>query len=688
MGELRRTGWRGTTLETAFSGRDNAFNLIRLFLALAVLFGHSRILGYNVHANPGNIPIDIGGLAVSSFFALSGFLISRRSSLLRYTWHRVLRIYPGLWVCLIVTAFVAAPLNWLKVHGTLDGFFSAPNGPFDYVLNNWTTEMGQYAVSGMPDGVPYKFAFDGSLWTLKYELTCYFIVGILAVVGVLRRARVLVLLSTLALWAVIVYDNLHDHTRIGPLVDGRATPDLPIFGSYTLFYAVMFGMFFAFGTLADLYHKIIPVNDVLGVASGVIVLIAMYLHLDVLGAAAPAMVYLLLWLSIRLPKPLRKIGLRNDYSYGVYIYAFVVQQVLAAYGVPKYGLLVYLLSSIALTLMVAAVSWHLVEKPAMRLKHWTPRFGRRADREQPTPQTTCRQRLVRRCTIRRPRHPATPRPPTPRPRARGRRTNRRPRPSTGPPTWRAGLVLEAQVVQVDAVLPVPLTVAEIDRERDAGQRVVACRVQAADGFDVARRGRDGQLPQPPPARLVGHVTKQGAADPLAPAARGHHHRLHLTAATVEDQPDQPDDADTRGVGDPHAGQVESGEVLLERGARVGSGVRTGPPRTRVEPAVLLDQLDPELPAVAMVRRAIGANRHRRRIWRTHHDLGHILTTWLSIRPPRRVIRSSLLRLPQKRHPHGVIAPGGDRRHPFPAASGSPAGLSWIRRDTRSRSGGY
>ena len=87
--------------------------------------------------------------------------------------------------------------------------------------------------------------------------------------------------------------------------------------------------------------------------------------------AAPAIAYLCLWLGSHLPFP--RVGVPNDISYGIYIYAFPVQQTLALWQVQRSGYVVFSLCSVALTVPLAAASWWMIEKPALRLKRWRPR---------------------------------------------------------------------------------------------------------------------------------------------------------------------------------------------------------------------------------------------------------------------------------------------------------------------------
>lgn len=90
----------------------------------------------------------------------------------------------------------------------------------------------------------------------------------------------------------------------------------------------------------------------------------------------PAFGYLVLWLAMRLPGPFQSVGRKRDYSYGLYIYAWPVQELLTMLNVPRWGLAVYTCLSLLGGLALAALSWHLVERPALRLKDWTPDYGR------------------------------------------------------------------------------------------------------------------------------------------------------------------------------------------------------------------------------------------------------------------------------------------------------------------------
>ena len=115
-------------------------------------------------------------MGVVAFFCLSGYLItgSRWSkSFGDFLTLRIARIYPAFVVCLIVTAAVFAPINYLHAKGNLHGFLGGQTTPFNYVFSNLTLKMAHWDVAETPLGVPYAHAWDGALWSLYYEFFCY-----------------------------------------------------------------------------------------------------------------------------------------------------------------------------------------------------------------------------------------------------------------------------------------------------------------------------------------------------------------------------------------------------------------------------------------------------------------------------------------------------------------------------------
>ncbi|WP_248817036.1 acyltransferase [Frankia sp. AgB32] len=357
---------RRSTLATAFNPRRNSFGFLRITMALAVFVQHGLIAGGFVGAPRASSRFDLAAIAVDCFFAISGFLVTRSRLSIRWTarflWHRFLRILPGFWLCLVVVAMVIAPLGWQHQHGTLSGYFGArPHGPFAYVLTNSTLLMHFYDIAGTPRGVPITalpngpVAWDGSLWSLFWEALCYLGLAALGAGGRLRRrTRLLTVLTGLlsGLWVLRWLCPGSLPTLLDSDLAGAA---------------VRLGSMFLAGALLCVYADRVPYNRRLGPVAIVAATAAILLLPDAHAPASLPIAYSCVWLAIRLP--LHRIGARNDLSYGTYIYSAPVQQLLAVYGLHRAGIVPYFAVSLAGTVMLAAVSWRLLEQPALRRKN-------------------------------------------------------------------------------------------------------------------------------------------------------------------------------------------------------------------------------------------------------------------------------------------------------------------------------
>ncbi|KAB1920629.1 acyltransferase [Micromonospora noduli] len=380
----RQVGLRAMTavpLSNAYAGRANSFGFLRLCFAVAVVLAHTAVIGY---ARPLTEVVDVAGLGVAGFFGISGFLITRsarRASLPRYLWHRALRIWPGLWVCLLFIGFVVAPIVWYADRGNLDGLWRHPAGVVNFLQANW---WGGYRQQGIVDvfrDTPYgdlvrKSVLDGSLWTLSYEIFCYLIVASLAVVAVLRRARWLVLAAAVLVFGLLLW-NQYEALRFGgsTYFTSGSVGTLPLLGALSKIWFLRFGFMFLVGAVADLYSDKLPISDVLGVLA-IVVTGWQTLEGHLFGPALLTYEYAILYLAVRLPRLLHGVGQKNDYSYGIYIYSFVVQQMLAWLGAAAWGFVGYFAVVMVFTVVLAFLSWHLVEKQALRFKDWTPRLRR------------------------------------------------------------------------------------------------------------------------------------------------------------------------------------------------------------------------------------------------------------------------------------------------------------------------
>ena len=366
-------GQGGPTFDQAFDPKNNAFGFLRLALAVLVIFSHSFPLGGfgldSLAVFTGG-RYAIGSLSVALFFVLSGFLICRSAStsrsIPRFLWHRFLRIFPGYWVCLLVCAFVLAPLMAFAEFGTLKPLFSAPgNSPQSFVMSNATLfHWNEFSIGGIlfirPNSIagllghnPVRGVFNGSLWSLPFEVGCYFAVALLAAVGVLRRARVVVLGLFAGLWGLYAFDCLNPE---------GFRQCFPYPGMQLL---VLVSLFFAAGSVCFLYREKIPYSTVAFAIS--LIALAVSLPAGVFGLVAPvALTYAFLWLAFTLP--FARFDTKGDFSYGTYIYAYPVQQGLALLRLHEEGFGLYFTCSLLLTSLLAFLSYRLIEAPCLRLK--------------------------------------------------------------------------------------------------------------------------------------------------------------------------------------------------------------------------------------------------------------------------------------------------------------------------------
>jgi len=295
------------------------FDLMRLIAALLVVVSHTfplaglppfRILGVE----------DLGALGVSIFFVISGYLVtaSYQRDPRSYLFKRVLRIEPGLIASLAVTVILLAFVT------------TAPQGEYWragalYVLRNALLYPATYELPGVFQAVPMAGIVNGVLWTLRLEFTFYLVL-------MLIRARLsLVVALTVAcavVWLAVAFTQPH-------WADERLTRIAFLTGRNGL-------LFFA-GAALQLTRFRTPLW--LGGVSALAfpLLGPLALPTAVLGLSRPG----------KLPA---------DLSYGIYIYAFPLQQTLAAWG--NLNLLTAVLSVIPF----AVASWFLVERPALALK--------------------------------------------------------------------------------------------------------------------------------------------------------------------------------------------------------------------------------------------------------------------------------------------------------------------------------
>ncbi|HEU5486174.1 MAG TPA: acyltransferase [Microlunatus sp.] len=343
------------TLRQSYDPRHNNFDLLRLVLAGLVAVSHGIVMHTGTQPSWGLSTL--GDFAVDGFFVLSGFLVVssylRLKSFFRYGWHRVLRIMPGFWVCLMVVGLVVAPLAALLDGLPLSTPFTTTPTTFHFLAANAGLLINEYGIAGLLADNPTPYVFVGSLWTLPLEAMCYVTLAALGLLGLLRH-RWMVLGLTVLVWLLMSAQAI-----------GVAVP----LGDNIL---RMLTMFFL-GAVAYLFADLIPLHWTVVAAAVALFLASVATSPNYRLTGAAAFVYVLLWLAIRLPFTVR---LPVDLSYGVFMYHWPLQQLMvltAAFALPTWAFIVV---SLAVSVPVALASWQLVERPALAQKAWMPPWSR------------------------------------------------------------------------------------------------------------------------------------------------------------------------------------------------------------------------------------------------------------------------------------------------------------------------
>ncbi|WP_394780758.1 acyltransferase family protein [Undibacterium sp.] len=336
------------------SGKNNNFNLIRMAAALAVLFGHSFALLLLPEPLGQSLGMSIGSISVDIFFITSGFLVTgsllAKQSIADYVLARVLRIYPALAVVLLLSVLVLGPsFTTLSV----DAYFHHTQ-TYSYFLRciAMNREIAYY-LPGVFDANPYKGAVNGSLWTMVYEIRMYLLLAAAWCACSLFRTRRILLFKLLiavgALWSGVLVLLQHASAQ-----DADPFP--------RLFF--MFACGAVFWVLKD-YIRLSATW--MAAVSAALLISALTHHQIFFVVYLFSIAYALFYLAYIPGGKIRRFNDAGDYSYGVYIYAFPVQQMIIAL-LPQVSPATLTMIAAPMTLGLAALSWHVVEQPALKLK--------------------------------------------------------------------------------------------------------------------------------------------------------------------------------------------------------------------------------------------------------------------------------------------------------------------------------
>lgn len=333
---------------------DNAFDALRLFAALLVIFGHAfRLTG---QAGPAFAGVNVATTGVKIFFVVSGYLVAtswlRDPHPGRFLRRRLLRIVPGLAAVVVLTAFVLGPM----ITSLPASSYFADQRTWLYLAN-----LAFYPVDELPGVFAANIApneVNGSLWSLAPELSMYLLLPAIAVVsltltGVYRLFILAALLVTLvALLVVLPAPELRQALIYGTRV----------WAWFSVAPFFLIGACFSFCAWDRFLNRTVA----LGLVALLLVMPTLPFITELLLIVA--LPYIVLAFGTA-PAPFDgALTRRGDFSYGLYLYAFPIQQALVAtVGIPGGALGNFAITTI-LAAACAALSWHCIERPALRAK--------------------------------------------------------------------------------------------------------------------------------------------------------------------------------------------------------------------------------------------------------------------------------------------------------------------------------
>jgi peptidoglycan/LPS O-acetylase OafA/YrhL len=326
--------------------RKNNFTLVRITFAWLVLYGHS----YAIQAVPGiEDPLNllfqgstwVGELAVNGFFAISGFLVAAsiiNRGFVDYSVSRILRIYPALIVCIFFSVFILGPL--MTNAEALEYFSSFKT--YNYLSNALAFKPMIWTLPGVFDQ-NIRGAINGSLWTLTVEVRCYLLLGIIGSFGLLRHKVIAnIFLVSLLLFGYICFSDM-------PLLGQNPKWSRPsLYFLIGVFFYINRSSIFLDGKLA-FFTLLIAVSS-FGEE---------WFHY-VFPASFSYLIFYIAYATKYIPID-EKLG---DLSYGIYIYAWPMQQVIA-HLTPNGNPYLNTVFSSVVVIILAYFSWHKIEKPIL-----------------------------------------------------------------------------------------------------------------------------------------------------------------------------------------------------------------------------------------------------------------------------------------------------------------------------------
>ena len=344
-----------------FQFRRNNFDIIRLVAALQVVIIHGyEHLGFN--GNSAIIKLIGAFPGVPIFFVVSGFLISasyeRSTSIKSYFKNRVLRIYPALWSCLLIS--VITIFLFFKPETTFISFFS-------WIIAQLS--IGQVYnpdfLRGYGVGV-----LNGSLWTIPIEIQFYILLPLIYVIFKKVKDSNVFLISAILILAILnqLFNGqlLNERTIMIKFISITVLPYLFLFllgvfleknlvlvekylANKAKWYLLIYMTAVIVSYLIGIRYQGNHINPISALLLSCLTISAAYSKVDIF----------------------RNILKGNDISYGVYIYHMVFINMLL--HISTFEPIVNFIITFLLTTLFAYLSWKIVEEPTLALKTFSIR---------------------------------------------------------------------------------------------------------------------------------------------------------------------------------------------------------------------------------------------------------------------------------------------------------------------------
>jgi len=337
-----------------WDSRGNNFDFMRLSLAVLVIYSHAFDLGLGSKATEplmrlSHGQVSAGDIAVDAFFIMSGFLIAASAQRSRgvgsFLKKRFARIYPAFVVSAFLSILIVLPLSGGRF------LYDSPLARIaDFVFRTLRLVEFNYIDAFLTNPLP--LVINGSTWSIAYEFWCYIGVALLLVAGILRR-RTIILSLFATMWIVSIVFRYY-----GWIMGGK---QLGLVLGPPQIWARMLPFYLA-GVAFYLFRDRLPLHGWIAAVSTLCLIAACFFDMGWTVALPIAGTYLIFWFAFTPLIRLHRFGRFGDFSYGTYLYAFPIEQLLMRWFGHVVAPVVLFACATPLTLIFAIASWYAVER--------------------------------------------------------------------------------------------------------------------------------------------------------------------------------------------------------------------------------------------------------------------------------------------------------------------------------------